>query len=342
MHPSRLQRKSWELLPRIPAQSQRLLAPWWVVCLVDGSHLALETLKYVCERVPEVLKFAMVSFVGLNMFKCLRSCCWYFAFLGFGEFETGGLARFVFGHLIRAAAGIEVSSPAIEQWFLQDRALQNLVLYHFPHTDCHFGSFIYHVSGKKRGKQQWLSEGSFFSVHWSLWNPHPTHVTNSPVLQQRHWGRACYTFWLLSPKIGWESPWTIRKVQETSQISVQPVYSTHNHRFHRFEVHNSVVAANAASSGVLRFCSVSHRIHIYIYIWIHICLSWNFGQPRVQRQHKTTSFCFFAHVDWLRHAAPWSFQDWSEWFLLPFNVLAALAILLSSFECSWALRAFHL
>ena len=47
--------------------------------------------------------------------------------LGFGEFETGGLARFVFGHLIRAAAGIEVSSPAIvisccpclyEQWFL--------------------------------------------------------------------------------------------------------------------------------------------------------------------------------------------------------------------------------
>ena len=182
--------------------------------------------------------------------------------------------------------------------------------------------------------------GILFSVHWSLWNPHPTHVTNSPVLQQRHWGRACYTFWLLSPKIGWESPWTIRKVQETSQISVQPVYSTHNHRFHRFEVHNSVVAANAASSGVLGFCLVSHRIHIYI--WIHICLSWNFGQPRVQRQHKTTSFCFFAHVDWLQHAAPWSFQDWSEWFLLPFNVLAALAILLSSFECSWALRAFHL
>lgn len=27
------------------------------------------------------------------------------------------------------------------------------------------------------------------------------------------------------------------------------------------------------------------------------------------------------------------FLDWSEWFLLPFNVLAALAILLSSFEC---------
>ena len=109
--------------------------------------------------------------------------------------------------------------------------------------------------------------GILFSVHWSLWNPHPTHVTNSPVLQQRHWGRACYTFWLLSPKIGWESPWTIRKVQETSQISVQPVYSTHNHCFHRFEVHNSVVAANAASSGVLGFCLVSHMINIYIYIY---------------------------------------------------------------------------
>ena len=46
------------------------------------------------------------------------------------------------------------------------------------------------------------------------------------------------------------------------------------------------------------------------------------------------------HVDWLPLAmaamAAWKLQDWSEWFLLPFNVLATLAILLSNFECSWA------
>jgi len=27
-------------------------------------------------------------------------------------------------------------------------------------------------------------------------------------------------------------------------------------------------------------------------------------------------------------------KDWSEWFMVPFNIMAALAILLSNFECS--------